>query len=149
MLEMKKKEKLKIILDTNILISVVIGKKVKEQFDDLLAFFYLGLIEIIICDELIDEFKEVVERPKIAKYINHNDYIKFLALFQKLSTHLYIKAHIKFASDEDDNYLLSIAQDSQADYLICGDKLLLGYKKFGTTKIISLTDFLNIMNYPI
>ena len=43
--------------------------------------------------------------------------------------------------DPKDNYLLALAKDSNADYLITGDTDLLVLKEFEKTKIVKLNDF--------
>jgi predicted nucleic acid-binding protein len=39
------------------------------------------------------------------------------------------------------NFLLALAQDSQADYLVTGDKDLLSLDTFGKTRIITMSVF--------
>ena len=43
--------------------------------------------------------------------------------------------------DAKDNYLVSLAIDSKADYLVTGDLDLLELKNIGTTIVIKFTDF--------
>jgi uncharacterized protein len=45
--------------------------------------------------------------------------------------------------DYKDNFLLNLAIDSKADYLITGDEDLLVIKKIKKTKIILWADFIN------
>jgi uncharacterized protein len=45
--------------------------------------------------------------------------------------------------DPKDDFLLSLARDGKANYLITGDKDLLDIKVFGKTKITTMTDFLS------
>jgi uncharacterized protein len=44
--------------------------------------------------------------------------------------------------DEKDNFLLSLAFDGNADFLITGDQDLLELKKYKRTRIMTITDFL-------
>jgi len=43
--------------------------------------------------------------------------------------------------DPKDNFLLALAKDGNADYLITGDNNLLSLKEFGKTKIVTLSEF--------
>ena len=43
--------------------------------------------------------------------------------------------------DKKDNYLLALAKESNADFLITGDNDLLIMKQFENTKIITITDY--------
>ena len=44
--------------------------------------------------------------------------------------------------DPDDNMILSTAYDGRADIIATGDKLLLGLKDFGNTRILSASEVL-------
>jgi len=48
--------------------------------------------------------------------------------------------------DVKDNYLLALSKDADADYLITGDKDLLVLKQFENTLIVTLPQFLEIIN---
>jgi predicted nucleic acid-binding protein len=48
--------------------------------------------------------------------------------------------------DPKDNFLLALAKDGLADYLITGDRDLLSVKKFGKTQIVTLNEFEKILN---
>jgi uncharacterized protein len=47
--------------------------------------------------------------------------------------------------DPKDNYLLALAKDSNADFLITGDQDLLILENFDLTKIVTYQDFLKIV----
>ena len=49
---------------------------------------------------------------------------------------------MKLARDANDDFLLSLAKDGKATFLITGDKDLLVLKKINQTKIVSISDFL-------
>ena len=53
-----------------------------------------------------------------------------------------VKSEIELSRDPKDNFLLSLATDSKADYLVTGDNDLLELKSIGKTRIITLTDYL-------
>ena len=48
---------------------------------------------------------------------------------------------IYICRDKKDNFLLSLAKDSKADYLLTGDEDLLVIQKFDDTEILSYTEF--------
>ncbi|MDR2652088.1 MAG: putative toxin-antitoxin system toxin component, PIN family [Prevotellaceae bacterium] len=54
-----------------------------------------------------------------------------------------VQSIVTVCRDAKDNFLLSLAQDSHADYLITGDKDLLSLNMFGETKIITMSAFNN------
>jgi uncharacterized protein len=59
---------------------------------------------------------------------------------------LTVTSEVSLCRDEDDNFLLALAKDSKADFLITGDKDLLVLKQFENTSILTLTEFLDHLN---
>lgn len=56
-----------------------------------------------------------------------------------------VVSKVNVCRDWKDNFLLALSKDAKADYLISGDKDLLDLRKFGKTKILTLTEFLEVM----
>jgi putative PIN family toxin of toxin-antitoxin system len=52
-----------------------------------------------------------------------------------------IKSKIDICRDVKDNFLLNLAVDGKADYLITGDKDLLILEQIENTKIITMNEF--------
>jgi uncharacterized protein len=127
----------KIIVDSNIWISFLIGKSLKgfQYFLDSQA------IEIITCQEQLTELWEVFKRPKIRKYINKNEVDEFFDLLDFVSVKIRISTQINLCRDAKDNFLLSLVVDSNADFLITGDMDLLELKSIGNAKIIKYNEF--------
>jgi uncharacterized protein len=129
---------LKIIIDTNLWISFLITKSY-NRIDDLI----IGKkIRIVFSEELLSEFIEVIQRPELAKYFTKNDLEELLELFDFYGDFIEVKSRIKQCRDPKDNFLLSLAIDSKADYLLTGDNDLLEIKEIGKTKILTITEFL-------
>jgi hypothetical protein len=128
----------KIILDTNLWISFLITKK----FDQLDKLIENRDIRLIFSNELIEEFIDVVNRPKFKKYFSKKDIEKIMEYFDQFGTLVKVKSDITICRDEKDNFLLNLSVDSKANYLITGDKDLLVLEKIGNTSIITFTDFI-------
>lgn len=131
--------KTKIILDTNLWISFLISKKL-NQIDTLIENKELILV---FSDELIEEFVDVVSRPKFQKYFAKKDIEQVLNYFDQYGVLVKVKSSVRICRDEKDNFLLNLSLDSGADFLITGDADLLVLEKIEYTKIIAFTDFLN------
>jgi putative PIN family toxin of toxin-antitoxin system len=99
---------------------------------------------IIFSDEQISELIEVLGRPKLQKYFSKEQVINFLKLIEKKSQIIDYKTKIDICRDPKDNYLLSMAVDSNADYIITGDKDLLELKVIENTQIIEFKKFIKI-----
>jgi uncharacterized protein len=56
------------------------------------------------------------------------------------------KSIVSACRDPKDNYLLALAKDSSADFLITGDRDLLVLERFDRTQIVTYQDFLKTIN---
>jgi predicted nucleic acid-binding protein len=56
-----------------------------------------------------------------------------------------VKSVITLSRDLKDNFLLSLAKDGKADYLLTGDNDLLVLKRLGRTRILTLSEFLFVV----
>jgi putative PIN family toxin of toxin-antitoxin system len=128
----------KIILDTNLWISFLISKKF-SQLDKLIED---RKIILIFSNELLEEFIDVVSRPKFKKYFSKNDIEKILEYFDQFGKLINVTSELKICRDEKDNFLLNLSIDSEADYLITGDKDLLILEKIEKTKILTFSEFI-------
>jgi putative PIN family toxin of toxin-antitoxin system len=128
----------KIILDTNLWISFLISKKF-SQLDKLIE---KNRITLIFSNELLEEFIDVVSRPKFEKYFSKDDIEKILEYFDQYGELIEVKSDIKICRDEKDNFLLNLSTDSKAEYLITGDKDLLILENIKSTKILTFTEFI-------
>ena len=127
----------KIIIDTNLWISYLITKGFK-RLDKLI---YSERVSLVFSQELIDEFIEVTKRPKFKENFSSNEVIRLLELFGTYGVLVKVSSDIKLCRDLKDNFLLSLAVDSQADYLITGDNDLLEIRKVGKTNLLTIKDF--------
>jgi hypothetical protein len=135
---MKKENKsYKIIVDTNVWISFLIGKNLKG----LQKHIDSSDIRIIICDEQIQELIEVFNKPKLKKYFSKEQILEFFELLNEASVNIKISTITNLCRDEKDNYLLSLAIDSEADFLLTGDNDLLELVKLNNTIILKYTEF--------
>ena len=85
----------------------------------------------------------MASRPKFKKYFSKGDIDKIFQHFDQFGSLVIITSNLKICRDEKDNFLLNLSIDSQADFLITGDKDLLVLEEIGQTKILTFTDFKN------
>jgi hypothetical protein len=104
----------KIIIDTNLWISFLITKNFKKLDERIKK----GSIRIAFSLELIEEFLTVINRPKFKKYFDKSDVEKVIELFDVYGELFEVKSKLDLCRDKKDNFLLTLAIDSQADYLI-------------------------------
>ena len=91
---------------------------------------------------MIEEFLTVINRPKFKKYFDKSDIEKVIDLFDVYGEISDVTSNIDLCRDKKDNFLLALAKDAHADYLVTGDKDLLQLKSFGATKIVLISEYL-------
>ncbi|MEQ9102169.1 MAG: putative toxin-antitoxin system toxin component, PIN family [Imperialibacter sp.] len=133
---MKGSIKYKVVVDTNIFISFLIGKVLK----DLPKYLHSSAVELVVSDELISELIEVTSRPKFSRYFSEEIVRELLVLVEERSTAVQPISQIEACRDAKDNYLLALAVDGGADFLVTGDKDLLTMGTFEKTRIIDYTE---------
>ena len=129
---------IRVIIDTNLWISFLI----KKDFSKLDNLLLTNKIRLIFSQELLDEFLEVVHRPKFKRYFLKSDIESILITINKYADFTDVKSAIQLCRDEKDNFLLSLAIDSNADYLFTGDHDLLDLQVIGVTTIMQLSAYL-------
>jgi len=135
------KQKCRIIIDTNLWISFLLSKK----FGFIDKLLNNGTAKLIFCDELLAELVEVTSRPKLRKFFAMEDWNLIFEIIDRHAIYTPVVSSVILCRDAKDNFLLSLAQDAQADYLLTGDNDLLVLRTFGVTQIITITEFQTIM----
>jgi putative PIN family toxin of toxin-antitoxin system len=127
----------RVIIDTNLWISFLITHDFLE-LDDLL---FDHKIKLLFSEELLEEFIAVTKRPKFEKYFSSSDIYEVMKLIEAFSEFIIVKSNITLCRDEKDNFLLNLAIDGKAGFLVTGDKDLLDIGQVFNTKILSWTRF--------
>jgi len=96
---------------------------------------------ILYSTEFIEEFLTVAERPKFEKYFSTNDIANLIEQINSVGELIEIQSDIQLCRDEKDNFLLNLAVDGKADFLITGDKDLLVIGEIEDTKILTYREF--------
>jgi hypothetical protein len=133
------RKKSRIILDTNLLISFLINK----DFQDLDKLLVSDEIILVFSQELLEELVTVLLRPKFRKIFSKKDLQDLLEILDKFSVFIEIVSDVNICRDPKDNFLLNLAIDGKADFLLTGDNDLLSLIKVGETEILTLRSFLN------
>lgn len=135
--DMKPNNEIRIIIDTNLWISFLIGRKLSCLLDLLSYPEY----QLVISSELTEEIRDVFMRPKFTKYYTSEN-LELLLTFMKNRAVSFILNDIPCrCRDPKDDYLLELALVSDADFLITGDKDLLTMKEIGNCQILTATEF--------
>jgi uncharacterized protein len=131
---------MKVVIDTNDYISALIGASHRRKLEQVLLN---DEIEILADMILLGEIKEVAYRDKFRKYVSLQDVDAYITLLQRRLKPVEVTSVVNASPDPDDNFLLALALDGGADFLITGDKSdLLVLKEFNRIPIITLGKFL-------
>ena len=132
---------MKVVVDTNVVISSFWGSAAPKEIIDL---WKKGEIVLCISQEIVDEYVEVLVRLKIQE----NEISELLALLAHYNT-LYIHKTVPInviAADADDNKFLSCAHALGAEYIISGDRHILNVKRFMKVTCITPQDFIDLFS---
>ncbi len=139
------KKELKVVLDTNVLVSALFFK---GELSKLL--FPLKKFILLFSEETLNEFIKVLHYPKFSLT---EEEIEYLLQFEILPYSKIVEVTFKFdkeiCPDKDDLKFLELAVSAKADYIITGDKDLLNLKKINKIKILSPKEFLSLLKKKI
>ena len=137
--------KMRLILDTNVLVSANIQKSYPYFIVDR-VFADLSL-ELCISDELFAEYVDVLNREKFSKFPDfHTRAQALLSDIENYGVRFTPTAKVDIISNEPDNRLLELAEACSADYLVTGNTNDFTMTQYIHTKIVSPKEFFEVLN---
>jgi putative PIN family toxin of toxin-antitoxin system len=133
---------MRVVLDTNVLVSALIGEGKPAK---LLRKIAEKQVELLTSKPLLDEFTEVIARPKFVEYVGEEEVKSFLQLVVNMSFVVDLSSKFNVVVDRSDNLVVATAHDGKADYVVSGDNHLLRLRKFRGTRIISVDEALRLL----
>ena len=126
---------MKILIDTNILISALFfGKFPKEFLNEVLKESF----EICINDKIFSEYEKTIAKKifkkKILDEILYEKFLGKIRFFESISD-------LKVCRDPDDDKFINCAIDAKAIYIVSGDNDLLTLKNFAGIEIVTAREF--------
>ncbi|MBR5634686.1 MAG: putative toxin-antitoxin system toxin component, PIN family [Prevotella sp.] len=128
----------KIIIDTNLWISFLIGMKSSLAIRRILTD---GAVSVVMTDILQAEIMAVASRPKFTKYFAPEACDRLLEFLRARSDEYVLGDIPNRCRDPKDDYLLELARVSDADILVTGDKDLTDMRQFGRCQMMTLAEF--------
>ncbi len=125
------------VYDTNVIVSAVL--KPGSIPASLVALAIHGSVKIFLSPEILEEYKEVLERPRFGFDPDIVD--TFLRDLENAAVMVYPTKRVSRALDEPDNRILECAQMAKADYLVTGNRKHFPFSEFEGTKIVSPSEF--------
>ena len=130
---------MKILFDTNLWISFMIGKRLSSLADVLCRHD----VEVYVSEQELDEIRRVIAREKFDKLISAETRYYFFEMVYDVSFFTGITIEAKSdIRDPKDLYLLSMAESVPVDYIVSGDKDLTDLKEHAGIPILKYSELL-------
>ncbi len=135
----------RLVLDTNVLISALLFGGVPRE---ILHMVIAGAVDCFVSSAILDELREVLQRPKFAFSAEQASTIteELSALCEIVTPSVSIR---EIKDDPDDDRILECALQAKADVIVSGDTHLLALARYGGTRILNSADFLKQMKRPL
>lgn len=139
----KKKKPIRVVLDTNVLLSALLFKGRTARMVNL---WRGGAIMALLSRETFQEFSVTLHYPKFAltageiKAIIEEEVLPYLEVVETTEV---IEG---ICADPEDDKLIACAVAGAADFIVSGDRHLLAVKKFRSIRVVSVSDFLGLFS---
>ena len=130
----------KIVIDTNVIVSSLIQRSYPNFIVD--ELFINDRFQLCVSDELMAEYYEVLARPKFAKF--HDFFVRaeaLLAHIETKATKYYPTITLELIKDDDDNMVLELADECEADFVITGNTNDFTFPTYKQTKIVTPREY--------
>ncbi len=130
----------KVVIDTNVVVSALI----QSSYPYLIInnIFIEQKFQLCISDKLLAEYFEVLARPKFAKF--QDFFIRAEALLVDIETNAtkyFPSITLELISDDDDNMILELADECEADFIITGNTTDFTFSTYKLTKIVTPKEY--------
>ena len=134
---MPKRAKIRVIIDTNLFISFLIGKRLKG-LNELLVN---SNVILIFSEQNIQEILMVSRREKFRKYFSKDKVNELITFIRIIGEVFEIGDCEEICRDPKDDFLLALAKVGKADFLVSGDQDLLEIQTYHNTQIRTIHEF--------
>ena len=127
---------MRIILDTNILISALIVPQGAPSY--LYQCWRRGIFRLISSEEQLEEFRRVTRYPRLERFLSPAAAGTMVNEVRALAVLTGRLPQIDISPDPADNFLLAMAVAGKADLLVTGDgQHLLSLERHANTRIVT------------
>jgi len=134
-----------IVLDTNVLVSASLFGGLPRE---ILGLIVAGVIDCSLSLPILDELRNVLQRPKFGLSAQ-----QALAIVEELSALCGIVVPSRrirsLCADPDDDRILECALEARVDAIVSGDAHLLGLGMYEGIRIVSPSEFLQIIEKKV
>jgi putative PIN family toxin of toxin-antitoxin system len=131
---------MRLVVDANLWISALL----KPKFQLRTEVFFEPEYHLLVSEELFRDLDKAFRKPYLSEQIVREKYDKLVFRLQSVAELVDVHSVVNLCRDPKDNFLLALAKDGNADYLISGDRDLLVLREFENTTIVTISEFENI-----
>jgi uncharacterized protein len=135
---------MRLVLDTNVLLSALMSPDSPPA--KILSLWRDRKVAVLTSAEQIDEIARVTRYPRIRARLHPALAGRLVNRLQDVAIVVARLPTVDRSPDPDDNYLLALAEAGGAQFLVTGDKPLLGLKRHRFTRIVTPTALLELLN---
>lgn len=134
---------MKVLFDTNLWISFMIGKRLASLANVLCRHD----VQVYVSEQLLDEIRGVIARKKFDGLISAETRYYFFEMVYDVCffTDITVEAQSDIR-DPKDLYLLSMAESVPVDYIVSGDRDLTDMKQHAGIPILKYAELLDKLN---
>ena len=132
---------MRIVVDINVIASAVFFGGKPYQ---LLHYIMEERVDVVASKEIVDEYEEIVLRLK-QKYPSISTKIPLHDLLTRFEI-IRVTSDIHVSRDPDDDKFISCAVDGKCLYIVSGDEDLLSIGNYRDIEILTVADFLNLID---
>jgi len=133
----------RLVIDTNVLLSALMSPASPSA--EILSLWRDRKITVLTAAEQIDEIARVTRYPRIRALLHPALAGRLVNRLRDVGTVVENLPTIDRSPDPDDNYLLAIAEAGEAQFLVTGDKPLLGLKHHKSTRLVTPAALLELL----
>lgn len=135
------KNRYRVVIDTNLIISAALNKQSTPRRVIELIFRHHILLASLAT---LFEARQKLTLPKFNRYVSISERQHFHERFFSFATFVNVTSIITDCRDPKDNKFLELAVDGKADYIVTGDNDLLVLNPFQKIPILTAREFLDV-----
>ena len=133
----------RLVLDTNVLLSALMSPASPSA--EILSLWRDRKITVLTAAEQIDEIVRVTRYPRIRALLHPALAGRLVNRLRDVAIVVENLPTVDRSPDPDDDYLLAIAEAGEAQFLVTGDKPLLGLKRHKSTRVVTPAALLELL----
>lgn len=131
---------MKVVIDSNLLISSLLGKLTSGIINDIILQKY----ELITSNQQIDEVIGVLKRAKFRDKIPMTKIQELENALKNIGTIVELYGNIFDCRDPKDNFILEMGVSGNSDYIVTGDEDLLILNPYKKIPILKYSEFIEL-----